>query len=173
MAIYLWNVCHLNDEGISYNALPKVIMLPYTLMRLKWVHCLFLFPLAYGKCNCHYLSSFLKTNIVFVFVLFCFVFVFQNFKMTPIWKKKVIFYMPFISLYSRGKRHKNLFSTHLTSTHTRILLTVLTIFTLLIWPKFWIYHLWFLFWVTPGVDSLSINNKILSKSYIFTRMPTL
>ena len=53
--------------------------------------------------------------------------------------------------------------------HTRILLTLLTLFALPILQKLRIYHKWFLFGMTPGVDSFhraileqSINNKMVN-----------
>ena len=57
----------------------------------------------------------------------------------------------------------------LTYMHTRNLLTLLTFFALPILQKLRINHVWFLFCVTPGVDSFrdileqSINNKMVSK----------
>ena len=41
--------------------------------------------------------------------------------------------------------------------HTRILLTLLTFFALPILQKLRIYHGWFLFGVTPGIDSFSCH----------------
>ena len=51
------------------------------------------------------------------------------------------------------KRHKNFFCTYLTCIHTRILLTLLTFLPYQFLRKLRIYHVWFLFGVTPGVDS--------------------
>ena len=61
---------------------------------------------------------------------------------------------------------QNSFSTYPTYIHTCILLTLLTFFAFPILQTLRIYHVWFLFGVTPGVDSFlekSINNKMMSK----------
>ena len=56
------------------------------------------------------------------------------------------------------------FLQHTLLHNTRILLTLLTFFAFPILQKLRIYHVWFLFGVTPGVDSeQSINNKMVSK----------
>ena len=73
--------------------------------------------------------------------------------MVLIWKKKKGYFWPtFLHFLATGKRHKISFSTFLTYIHTRILLTLLTFFAFPILQKLRIYHVWFLFGVTSGVD---------------------
>ena len=71
-------------------------------------------------------------------------------------------------LVTREKTQKIL--QHISHLHTRILLTLLTFLALPVLEKLRVYHVsWFLFGVTPVVDSLShllnqsINNKMVSK----------
>ena len=47
--------------------------------------------------------------------------------------------------------------------HTRILLTLLTFFALPLLQKLLIYHVWFVFGVTPGVDSFSRHFGVINK----------
>ena len=51
--------------------------------------------------------------------------------------------------------YKNSFSTYLKHIQTHILLTLLTIFALPILKEVRIYQVWFLFGMSPGVDSYS------------------
>ena len=82
-------------------------------------------------------------------------------------KKKTIF-----DLLSKWKRHKNP-SAHIPLLiHTPIWLTLLTFCAYLILQKMRIYHIWFLFRMTPGIDSFcaiveqSTNNRMVSKILI-------
>ena len=47
--------------------------------------------------------------------------------------------------------------------HTCILLTLLTFFALPIWKKIQIYQVWFLFGMSPGVDSYSHHFGTINK----------
>ena len=93
----------------------------------------------------------------------------------PSFEKGVIFDLLFTIFSYQGKdtnipsAHIPTFLQHIFHLHTRILLTLLTCFAFPILQKLRIYHVWFLFCVTPGVDSFhailkqSINNKMVSK----------
>ena len=72
-------------------------------------------------------------------------------------KKRAIFNLLFTFFsYIKGKDTK-IPSAHISLTyiHTRILLPLLTFCALPILQKLRIYHVWFLFGVTPGVNSFS------------------
>ena len=78
--------------------------------------------------------------------------------------KKGLFLTYFFNFFkSPGKRHKNSFSTYLTYIHTHILLTLLTFFAFPILQKLRIYQVWFLFGVTPGVDSYLCHFGAINK----------
>ena len=81
--------------------------------------------------------------------------------------KRGYFCPTFHIFYSPGKSYTNPFSTYLTHI---ILLTLLTFFALpILKKKIRIYQVWFLFGVSPSVDSYSRhfgtinNNKMVSK----------
>ena len=85
-------------------------------------------------------------------------------------EKRAIFYLLFtFSSHSPGKSYKNSFSTYLTYIHTRILLTLLTLFTLPILKKYeFIRYGFSLVWVLvliliPAILEQLINNKMVSK----------
>ena len=112
------------------------------------------------KCKCHIqncvflcsLDNFLLKNVIVFF------FWKSNFKMVLIWKKKkkellLIYFSHFFSY--QGKDTKNSFSTYPTYIHTHILLTLFTFLPSQILQKLGIYHVWFLFGTTPGVDCFS------------------
>ena len=68
-------------------------------------------------------------------------------------------------LVTREKTQKS-FGTYPTYIHTRILLILLTFFFFFAFPilqKLQIYHVWFLFGVTPGVDSFSRHFGAINK----------
>ena len=67
-------------------------------------------------------------------------------------EKRAIFDLLF-TFFRHRERNKNSFSTYLTYIPTNILLTLLTFFALPVLQKSRIYHVWFLFGVTPCVDS--------------------
>ena len=92
----------------------------------------------------------------------CFLFWKSNFKMALIWKKKAIFDLLFTFFSHQGKL-QNPFSTYLTHIHTCILLTLLTLFALPILKKIWIYQVWFLFGMSPSVDSYSCHFGTINK----------
>ena len=78
----------------------------------------------------------------------------------------------FFRFFSHHGRHKNSFSTYPTSrvplTYIHIFCSPYWLFSIPILQKLRIYHVWFLFGATPGVDSFSrhfraINNKMVSK----------
>ena len=85
--------------------------------------------------------------------------------------EKGLFLTYFSHFLVTRESYKNSYSTYLTHIHTRILLTLLTFFALPILKKkqkIQIYQVWFLFGMSPGVDSYSrhfgtINNKMGSK----------
>ena len=69
-----------------------------------------------------------------------------------------------LSEWGWGKSYKTSFSTHLTHIHTCILLTLLTFFALPIWKKkIRIYQVWFLFGMSPGIDSYSRQFGTINK----------
>ena len=70
-------------------------------------------------------------------------------------EKRAIFDLLFTFFSHHGKVAKNSFCTYLTHIHTRILLTLLTLFALPILKKIRIYQVRFLFGMSPGVDSYS------------------
>ena len=79
--------------------------------------------------------------------------------------KKGYFWPTFHIFLSPGKSHKTSFNTYLTHIHTRILLTLLTFFTLPILKKIRIYQVRFLFGMIliRAILEQSINNKMVSK----------
>ena len=83
--------------------------------------------------------------------------------------KRAIFYLLFIFFSYQGKVTKIPLAHYLTHIHTCILLTLLTFFAVPILKKKTIYQVWFLFGMSPGVDSYSRhlkqsrNNKMVSK----------
>ena len=88
--------------------------------------------------------------------------------MAFIWKKKKYFDLLFTFLVTREKTQK--FLQHISHIQTRILLTLLTFFALIILQKLLIYLTWFLFGVRLLVLILfrvileqSLNNKMVSK----------
>ena len=87
--------------------------------------------------------------------------------------KKAIFDILFTCFSHQGKMQKLL--QHISHIHTHILLTVWTFFALPILQKLWIYHVWFLFGATPGVDSYSHDfgaiNKIMSNFKLECLLP--
>ena len=78
-------------------------------------------------------------------------------------EKRAIFDLLFTFFALPGKSYKNSFSTYLTHIHTRILLTLLTFFALPILKKIRIYHVRFLFGMSPGVDSYSCHFGTINK----------
>ena len=127
------------------------------------------------------LDNFLQKNVLIVFFLEI---KFQN----GAHLNKGLF-LTYCSLFLvTRKSYKNSFSTYLTHIHTCILLTLLTFFCLTNFEKkIRIYHLWFLFGMSPRVDSYSRHFGTISKYqngeqnlswnvshwYVFTLMPNL
>ena len=76
--------------------------------------------------------------------------------------KKGYFWLTFqIFLGTREKAQK--FLQNISHLHTRFLLTLLAFLPYQFYKKLWIYHVWFLFGVTPGVDSLSRHFGAINK----------
>ena len=71
-------------------------------------------------------------------------------------EKRAIFYLLFTFSSHQGKITE-IPSAHISNTyiHTRILLTLLTFLPCQFWTKIRIYQVWFLFGMSPGVDSYS------------------
>ena len=67
--------------------------------------------------------------------------------------KKGLFLTYFSHFLVTGEKTQK-FLQHISHLHASILLTLLTFFAFPILQKLWIYHVWFLFGVTPGVDSI-------------------
>ena len=78
-------------------------------------------------------------------------------------EKRAIFDLLFTFSSHQGKVTQIYFSTHLTHIHTHILLTLLTFFALPILKKIRIYRVWFLFGMSPGVDSYSCHFGTINK----------
>ena len=85
----------------------------------------------------------------------------SNFKWRS-FEKKGLFLTYLRFLVTREKTQKS-FRTYLTYIQTRILLTLLTFSALPILQKIRIYHVWFLFGATPGVDSYSRHFRAINK----------
>ena len=104
-------------------------------------------------CN---LDNLLQKNVI--------VFSFEN--QISKWRsfeKKTIFDLLFTFLITR-ESYKNSFSTYFTHIHTCILLTLLTFFCLTNFEKkIRIYQIWFLFGMSPGVDSYSHHFRTINK----------
>ena len=79
-------------------------------------------------------------------------------------EKGAIFDLLFTFFSYQGKVTK-ITSAHISLTyiHTRILLTLLTLFALPILKKIWIYQVRFLFGMSPGVDSYSRHFGTINK----------
>ena len=132
---------------------------------MEWVHDLFLFPLVLGKMKLPHaklglflcsLDNLLQKNVI--------VFFFGN--QISKWRsfeKRAIFDLLFTFFSYQGKNYKNSLSTYLTHIHTRILLTLLSFFTLPILKKIRIYQVRFLFGMSPGVDSYSRHFGTINK----------
>ena len=78
-------------------------------------------------------------------------------------EKKGLFLTYFSHFLVTRESYKNSFSTYLTHIHTRILLTLFTLFALPILKKTWIYQMRFLFGMSPGVDSYSRHFGTINK----------
>ena len=123
---------------------------------MGWVHCLFLVSPCFREnvvvtCKIGWflcsLDNLLQKNVI--------VFFFRN--QISKWRsfeKRAIFDLLFTFFSHQGKVTK-IPSAHisLTHIHTCILLTLLTFIALPILKKIWIYQVWFLFGMSPGVDS--------------------
>ena len=135
----------------------------YFFVGLRGVYYLFLFPLglAYGKINGHYtnlcLFCVVYNNFLWTFwkILLFSSFRKSNFKIASIWKK-----VTFNLLSRHGKTQK---TAQIPNTYIRILLNLLDIFAFPILQNLRIHHLWFLFGVTPGVDSYSRHFRSIIK----------
>ena len=154
---------------------------------VEWVHGLFTFtPCFRGSIDatckfesllCSLDTSLQKNVIVFLFWK-------SNFKMALIWKKRVIFDLIFTFFSHQGKFTKNLSSTYLTSIHTRILFTLVTLLTYQFWKKYEFIRygfslVWFLVLIPiRAILEQSINKKMVSNLswnvhywYVLTLMP--
>ena len=106
-------------------------------------------------CN---LDNFLLKNVIISF------FGNQISKWCSFEKKRL--FLTYFSHFLVTRENTHSFSTYLTYIRTRILLTLLTFFfflTLPILQKLWFYHVWFLFGVTPCVDSYSRHFGAVNK----------
>ena len=140
----------------------------------KWVHCLFLFAFVQGKYNCHmqnclFLSSlddFLLKNVIIFFVgnqisKWC------SFEK----RKKGLFLTYFSHILSHQGRETKIPSAYISLTYIHIFCSPYWLFFASpILQKLWIYHIWFLFGVTPSISFFfpvileqSINNRMVSK----------
>ena len=125
---------------------------PFPLKGHKWVHCFFLFPLVLGEIHvtckivaflCS-LENFLLKNVV-VWK--------SHFKMVLIWKR-VIFDLLFTYFNHQGKDKKII--QHISHLHTYTYFAHPSdFFAFPNLQKLRIYHVWFLFGATSGVDSYS------------------
>ena len=79
--------------------------------------------------------------------------------------KKGTFLDLLFTFFGHQAKYTEIPSTHISLTyiHTRIVLTLLTFFALPILQKLRIYHVWFHFGVTPGVDSYSCHFGAINK----------
>ena len=102
------------------------------------------------------LNNLLQKNVFFFFFLK------SNFKMALIWKKG-LFLIYFSHFLVTRESYKKSFSTYLTHIHTRILLTLLTLFALPILKKVRIYQVRFFFGMSSGVDSYSRHFGTINK----------
>ena len=125
---------------------------------LTYSQCLYISVesfLIHPKCPCWSVGA----------VLFAFWLLFfgnQISKMALIWKKRL--FLTYVSHFLVTREsYKNSFSTHLKHIHARILLTLLTSFALPILKKMRIYQVWFLFGMSPGVDSYSRHFGTINK----------
>ena len=78
--------------------------------------------------------------------------------------EKGLFLTYFSHFLVTRERYKDSFSTYPTYMHTRSLLTLLTFYAFpILKKKMRIYQVWFLFGMTPGVDSLSRHFGAINK----------
>ena len=118
-------------------------------------------PLFQEKCNCH------VQNCVFFLcgldnfrlkIVFFFLFWKSNFKKALIWKRAILTYF-WHFLVIRGNTQN--FLQHRSHTYTCFAHPIF--FALQIWQKLRIYHIWFLFGATPGVDSYSSHSGTMNR----------
>ena len=76
-------------------------------------------------------------------------------------KKRAIFYLLFTFFSQQGKLQT--FLQHISHSHTRILLILLTFLPYQFWKKLRIYQIRFLFGMSPGVDSYSRHFGTINK----------
>ena len=76
-------------------------------------------------------------------------------------EKGAIFDLLFTFFSHQGKVTK--ICKHISHSHTCILLTLLTFLPYQLWKKKWIYQVWFLFGMSPGVDSYSHHFGTINK----------
>ena len=93
------------------------------------------------------LDNLLKQNVIVFFFLIKF--------LNGAHLNKGLFLTYFSYFLVTRKSYKNSFSTYLTHIHTCILLTLLTFLPYQFRKKIRIYQVWFLFGMSPGVDSYS------------------
>ena len=101
------------------------------------------------------LDNLLQKNVIVFF------FWKSNFKMALIWKKGL--FLTYFSHFLVTTEKLQKFLQHISETHTRFLLTLLTFFALPILKKIRIYQVRFLFGMSPGVDSYSRHFGTINK----------
>ena len=84
----------------------------------------------------------------------CFLLWKSNFKMALIWKKKAIFDLPF-TLFSRQGKVTKIPTAHISLTYIHGFCSPYWLFCLTNFEKIQIYQVWFLFCMSPDVDSYS------------------
>ena len=101
------------------------------------------------------LDNLLQKNVIVFF------FRKSNFKMVLIWKR-AIFDLLFTFFSHQGKLQK--FLQHISHSHTYMYFAhPIDFFVLPILTKIWIYQVWFLFGMSPGVDSYSRHIGTINK----------
>ena len=81
--------------------------------------------------------------------------------MVLIWKQ--VLSLTYILHFLVTKEKTQKFLQYISHLHTRILLTLLTFLPSQFWKKMQIYHVWFLFDATPGVNSYSRHFEAINK----------
>ena len=136
------------------------VFIPFTLLRgVEWVYGLFLFPPCFrenvvatckiGSFLCS-LDNLLHKNVIVLFFG-------NHISKWCSFEKRSIFYLLFTFFSHQGKVTK-IPSARISLTFIHIFCSPrLTLFALPILKKIWIYQIWFLFGMSPGVDSYSCH----------------
>ena len=152
------------DVEISYGSVQWLIHL----RGVEWVHCLFLFPLVLGKT---YLPGVLVTCKIGSFLCSLdnllhkntVVFFFENqiSKWCSFEKRAILTYFSHF-LVTREKLQK--FLQHISHSHIYMYFAhPIDFFCLTNFEKIWIYQVWFLFGMSPGVDSYLRHFRTINK----------